>query len=337
MRIRPNVEAPPPTGEEVFLKTLHVEQDVFAATNVYKDPDGDFWVWDYVYAGFGAKSFAFRTDGAAGFGGGLLTVRLKGGTDTETNPDHHASFSLNGSPIGEAFWDGTQDLETTLEFDGSLLVDGENTLTIDGLTDTGAPYSLFYVDSFDVRYTSRYRAHGNKVEAQAAGNASVLISGFTRPDIAVFDITVPTQPVILQGPVSLTGDGTYGVVVASGNPRAVYYALAPDAVASASRILPDTPSALREAQNEAEYLVITTQALKQTAQTLADYRHDLQIAGGGHRGHLRRVQLRQPEPVRGQGLPDATPAPSGGRRRATSCWRATGASTTRTSRARATT
>ena len=66
------MEAPPPTGEEVFLKTLHVEQDVFAATNVYKDPDGDFWVWDYVYAGFGAKSFAFRTDGAAGSGGGLL-------------------------------------------------------------------------------------------------------------------------------------------------------------------------------------------------------------------------------------------------------------------------
>ena len=81
-----------------------------------------------------------------------------------------------------------------------------------------------------MRYTSRYRAHGNKVEAQAAGNASVLISGFTRPDIAVFDITVPTQPVILQAPVSLTGDGTYGVVVASRNPRAVYYALAPDAV-----------------------------------------------------------------------------------------------------------
>jgi hypothetical protein len=61
----------------------------------------------------------------------------------------------------------------------------------------------------------------------------------------------------------------------SNNISVVDYALTPDAVGSASRILPDTPSALRETQNEAEYLVITTQALKQTAQTLADYRHDL--------------------------------------------------------------
>jgi hypothetical protein len=275
MKTRPNVEAPPPTGGEVFTKTLHVEEDVFAANNVYKDPEGDFWVWDYVFAGFGAKSFAFRTDGAAGFDGGVLTVRLKGGTETVAYPDHHATFSLNGSPIGEAFWDGTQDLETALEFDGSLLVDGENTLTIDGLTDTGAPYSLFYVDSFDVRYTSRYRAHGNKVKAPAAGNASVLISGFTRPDIAVFDITRPTEPVFVQAPVALTGDGTYGVELASSNLQAVYYAVTPDALRSASRILPDAPSALRRADNEGEYLVITTEILKETAQTLADHRSDL--------------------------------------------------------------
>ena len=275
MRTRPNVEAPPPTGDEVFIKALHVEQEAFAANNVYKDPDGDFWVWDYVFAGFGAKSFAFRADGATRSGEGLLEVRLKGGTDTAASPDHHATFSLNGTLIGEVFWDGTQDLVTALEFDGSLLVDGENTLTIDGLTDTGAPYSLFYVDAFDLRYESRYRAQGNQAEVPASGHASVLISGFTRPDIAVFDISLPTQPVIVQAPVSLTGDGTYGVVVASRNPQAVYYALTPDALRSASRILPDAPSALRQADNEGAHLVISTQALAGTAQVLADHRSDL--------------------------------------------------------------
>jgi hypothetical protein len=234
-----------------------------------QDPDGDFWV--------GCRRVRREIVHLPGrrrhlSGEGRLKVRLKA-APTPRRPDHHATFSL--STHRGRFWDGTQDLETTVEFDPSLLVDGDNSLTIDGLTDTGAPYSLFYVDSFDVSYVSRYRAHGNRVEAPASGNASVLISGFTRSDITVFDITLPARPVIVQAPVSLLGDGTYGVVVASRNPQAVYYALTPDAVRSPSRILPDLPSALRPADNEGEYLVITTQALKATAQLLADHRSDL--------------------------------------------------------------
>ncbi len=275
MQTRPNPDVPPPSGTEAYIKTLHAEQDVLAVPNVFSDPDGDFWVWDYVYAGFGAKSFAFRADGAARVDQGSVTVRLKGGTETVADPDHHATFSLNGSLIGETLWDGTQAHEVTLGFDASLLLDGENTLTIDGLTDTGAPYSLFYVDSFDVRFTRTYRAHGNQLECPASGHAAVLIAGFTRPDIAVFDITQPTRPEIVQAPVSQAPDGTYGVVVASTNRQAVYYALAPDALASVSRILPDRPSALRQADNQGEYLVITTEALKATAQSLADQHGDL--------------------------------------------------------------
>lgn len=272
---RRNPRGEAPSGAEVFPKTLHVERDAIAVNNVLKDPNGDFYVWDYVFAGFGARPFTFRADGAAGTDRAAITVRLKGGSDTETNPDHHATFSLNGTIIGEAAWDGLGDLVTTVDFDGSLLVDGENTLVIDGLTDTGAAYSLFYVDSFDVSYTSRYRAHGNRAEVPAAGNPSVLISGFTRPDITLFDITNPNHPVFVQAPVVQVADGTYGVVAASRDLQAVYYALAPDGLVPVSRVVPDKPSSLRSSDHEAQYVVITTEALKDTAQTLADYRSDL--------------------------------------------------------------
>jgi uncharacterized repeat protein (TIGR01451 family) len=264
-----------PGGSEVFVKTLHVEQDIIAANNVFKDPSGDFYVWDYVFAGYGAKSFPFRTDGATRTGMASLTLRLKGGSQTVASPDHHATFTLNGAQVGEAMWDGLDDLVATVDFDSSLLQDGENTLTIDGLLDTGAEYSLFYVDSFDLNYTSRYRAYGNKAEVPSAGNPSILISGFTRPDITLFDITIPTQPVFVQAPVVRTPDGTYGVVASSRDARAVYYALTPDALAPVARILPDEPSSLRQPGNQAEYVVITSDALKETAQRLADYRADL--------------------------------------------------------------
>jgi len=275
MGTRANATAPPPSGDEVFTRSLHVEKDLIAANNVYHDPEGDFWVWEYVYAGFGAKSFVFRTDGAARTGSGSLTIRLKGGTETAANPDHHASFSLNGSVIGDVSWDGTDEMEASVTFDASLLVDGENSLAIDGLTDTEAPYSLFYVDSFDVHYTSRYRAQGNRAEVPASGHPSIRITGFTQPGIAVFDITAPNQPVVVQAPVSPAGDGTWAVTVASENPDARYYAVALDAVLTAARIRPDAPSALRRPENGAEYLVITTDALRDTAQVLAEYRSDL--------------------------------------------------------------
>ncbi len=275
MASRPNPDLPPPTGDETYLKTATAEQDTLGLPELFHDPAADFWIWDYFFTGDGAKSFPFRADGATRAGQAWVTVRLKGGSDTPTAPEHHAAFSLNGTPIGEVWFDGLQAVETTQAFDASLLVDGENTLTIAILDDTGAPYSLFYLDSFDVRFSSTYRAHGNRLECPAAGHAAVLISGFTRPDVAVFDVTTPARPEIVQAPVSLQPDGTYGVVVGSTGRRAVYLALTPDAVSSVTRVLADTPSALRPPENAAQYLVITTAELKAEAQALADYRSDL--------------------------------------------------------------
>ena len=275
MRSRRNpARAPRPTGAEVFTRTVHVEQDLFEATNVSSDPDGDSWVWDYVFAGYQSVSLPFQADGLARTGQASLTVRLKGGVEAPGNPDHHASFSVNGQTIGDVHFDGLNAAEVTVPFDASLLVDGPNVLAIEGL-ETGAPYSLFYVDSFDVSYQSRYRASGNRGEFAAAGNRSVFISGFTRADISVFDITDPYEPVQVAAPSSRHTDGTYGVVVSSTDDSAVYYAATPDATLSPVRVLPDAPSSLKTRGGHGEYLVITTEALMEEAQNLADYRADL--------------------------------------------------------------
>jgi len=272
---RRNPRGARPKGNEVFTQTVHVEQDLIGANNIYTDPEGDFWVWDYVFAGYGNKSLAFRADGAIPIGQATVAIRLKGGTETPGNPDHHATFTLNGTPIGDVLFNDLDEVEKVLEFDSSLLLDGANVLEVDGLTDTGAPYSLFYIDSFDVNYQSRYRAYRNQGRFEAAGNASVFITGFTRADISVFDVTNPVQPVQVLAPVSLHSDGTYGAVVASTNPRSVYFAATPDAIRTVARILPDTPSSLKDRANTGAYLVITTDELKATARTLADYRSDL--------------------------------------------------------------
>jgi len=276
MRVRKNQLTQPPRGNEIFVKTLHMEKDVYPANNLFTSAEADYWMWDWVFAGSETKSFTFRTDGAARMGQASLTIHLLGATDTPANPDHHAVIRLNGNSLGELSWNGTEGATQTFSFDASLLSPtGESTVEVEGLTDTEAPYSFFYMNSFDVRYASYYRAYGNRIEAPAAGNPSFVVSGFSRPDIMVFDVTDPIRPVYVQATASRVSDGTYGVALSPETSKTIYDVVTPDGVLGASRIVPDTPSSLRDPSNQGEYLVITTRALKDTAQTLANLHSDL--------------------------------------------------------------
>ena len=67
-------------------------------------------------------------------------------------------------PVVELF------VQVTAAFTATVRVDGENALEVDGLKPADAPYSLFYVDSFDVGYPSLYRARGNRAAVSAAGH-----------------------------------------------------------------------------------------------------------------------------------------------------------------------
>jgi hypothetical protein len=276
MPVRREFPGPLPTGYETFTRTVHAEENHVPATAIFDDPERDFWLWDWVFAGWGPKEFRFRADGVVhGSEAAAITVRLKGSSDTPTNPDHHAVFRLNGTPIGEASWNGLEEKETTLPFASGLLADGENVLEIDGLTEPGVPYSLFYLDSFEVRYPSAYRARGNRLTCPAAGHAAILAGGFTRGDILVFDVTDPRHPAMVAAGVSRLPDGTFGVTLTPPFPETVYEVLTPDAARLPRWVEPDLPSSLRSTRNEGEYLIVTTAALREAAEKLADYRSEL--------------------------------------------------------------
>ena len=62
----------PATGDETFTDTIHIEQDHYAATALFDDPQADFWLWDYIIAGDadnGTKTFSlsYRRCGQYGY------------------------------------------------------------------------------------------------------------------------------------------------------------------------------------------------------------------------------------------------------------------------------
>ena len=105
-----------------------------------------------------------------------VTVRLQGGSDTAATLDHRALVRINGQQLGEMTWDGLAPSEASFSFDASLLAAGDNQLEIQALLGPGAPYSVVYLDSFDVAYESQYRALGNRFEGSTDENASILIT-----------------------------------------------------------------------------------------------------------------------------------------------------------------
>jgi hypothetical protein len=275
MKERKDLPTRPPTGNESFVRTLRFEEDHQPAPGLSSDADKDFWFWNSLYSWDPALAFTFRTDGAKRSGSASIVIRLKGGSETETDPDHHAALRLNGQNIGDLTWDGLLDVERTIEFSASILVDGENTLELENVADTGAEYSLIYLDSFDVQFESLYRATGNRAEVSTAANASVLISGFTRTDVMVFDVTNPKEPVrVMASLVQLPGS-RYGVALSPKAANTVYYAVAGDAFRTATGIVKDVASALKTKNNRAEYIIVTNQDMSEAARALADYRSDL--------------------------------------------------------------
>jgi hypothetical protein len=256
---------PSASGSETFIDTLHIEEDHYALTALFDDPGDDFWMWDYILASQAGKEFKIYTPGAAASGTASLTIHLKGATDTSANPDHHVKVKLNGTPIGEGRWNGTKSRSFSMSFSQSLLNDGENTVEVIGTLDNGVPYSIFYLDSFDLCYQRYYRAVDNRLFCRGNGNAAITVEGFTDTDIMVFDVSDPLRPGLVTGPSNQLANRVSFIPAAPDN---LYLVLGASAVTSPLSTRADQPSGLKRKQNSADYVMIVGNGLADAVQDL---------------------------------------------------------------------
>ncbi len=260
----------------MFSDTVHYEKNVFNATALFSDPSADYWFWDYVVAGDptdGTKSFTLHADGVAQTSDtASLTVNLQGATDTPAAIDHHVVISLNGVVIGESSWAGLDGTTITASFSQGLLREGDNTVEVTGLLDPDVPYSIFYVNSFDLSYRRLYEAYGDNLVFRGDDNQIVTVSGFADDNITLYDITNPRKPRIVGSAATGGTTGDYSITFSPASPANLYLAVAQDAITSLSSVTPVRLTTLRNRSNGADYLVITTPELKPAADSLALYR-----------------------------------------------------------------
>jgi hypothetical protein len=145
-------ESAAPAGESVheLQASVEREEDRYYQAALLDAPD--LWLWELFLAPslkafpFPVSSLAFSDTPAK------LEVFLQGASDFPESPDHHARLSVNGTYVGDEEWNGKEPRRVEIVLPAGLLREGENSLEVEGLADTGALYSMFFLDRFEVTY-----------------------------------------------------------------------------------------------------------------------------------------------------------------------------------------
>jgi Peptidase family C25 len=267
---------PSPVGQASFLDEVHAEENHLPATAVSTDPESDYWYWDYLSGGdptYGSKTFPITAVGVDRGGvPGRLRIHLQGATATGVTGEHHVLARLNGTPVGEVRWEGITPAVIDVPVGATLIQEGLNTVSLDALLDSSAPYSILYVDSFDLDYPRFYDAVGASLAFRGDAHGVVTVGGFAEPGISVFDVTHPDTPRRVYRSTLTGGPGAYQVTVVPSGPDTRYVAATPEGWLAPKWIRPASPGKLATQTRGAAYVVLTSTDLLAPARRIAALR-----------------------------------------------------------------
>ena len=181
---------------------------------------------------------------------------------------HQTRILLNDTELGTLSVTGRTPYGGTFTVPTSLLQNGVNTLKLNTLAGP-SDYSLF--DKVEINYKRNFVADQNQMSFYTNNDKVTTLSGFTSPNVRVFDITYPNDLRRIANASATANGSTYDVRLAANRSR-VMYAVADDAVKSAVSVTQNFPSTLSTAANSADLLIISYGSLMQQANDWATYR-----------------------------------------------------------------
>jgi len=249
-----------------FKATLHREEDSLYWAKAAEGADR--WYWQALTAP-ATVTLPFDLPHLAG-AEGVLRVALLGGTSDPAKPDHHIRAYLNGQLVADVTWDGQE--RFLIETATSHLLEGENVLILEAPGDTGAKAEMALLDWYEIDYPRRFVAKDDHLQFEGQ-TGSYRVAGFSQPEVEVFDITDPSNPVHLSGGVVEPDGNTYTVSFSDPAPgQRGYLVVSPRAVKEPTSIALAHPTGLRAADHQADYIVITHPDFRQGIQPLVKWR-----------------------------------------------------------------
>lgn len=244
------------TAVDAITRTLRLEENL-----IYKSEardflenapaDADVWFWQPLRQG---NSLPFEFDlPAVTDGSGQIRVQIKGETyNLEVENDHDFDLIVNGQLIGTIRFDGQIYYTGVVDVPAGVLQAGTNTLVLDN-----KPEGATFLDIMDLNWMAvDYAAPPGAINDElilSGKNGVLTLTDFSAAP-ALFDITNP------ETPQKLTGTSAAEPLTLAVQTGQTIAAIGPQGYQSAE-ILPMRASSLRGADNGADLLIVTTDAL----------------------------------------------------------------------------
>ncbi|MDI1241230.1 MAG: C25 family cysteine peptidase [bacterium] len=192
-----------------------------------------------------------------------LTIAFQGFSITQ----HSVELTLNGLLLPTVTGSARFPFQRDIDVPVSALLDGENTLRIRTL----ASGDINLLKRLSIDFPRSYIAIENKLEFHTENYKNARVSGFSSPNIRVFDVTYEDSPRLLTNLQMAETNGTWGPVIPAGRSQ-VLYAVEANVYGTALSVTPIDPALLGEPSNTGTLILIAHPSLMAEANAWATYR-----------------------------------------------------------------
>jgi len=197
-----------------------------------------------------------------------LTIPLQPSmSDAGIDPDHHVRLHVNGTQVGEYFFDGRDYHVIEASFEASLLSSSSpNTISVECVWVPGTVFDLIYIVDMTLDYPRTWEADEDRLVATASVPGTHAATGFMLGIPLVYDVTDIDSPVRLLGVLENSGEFTF-----EADADHAYAFSTPAAIGPPSWVV-NEPSSLRARENAYDYVIITHQNFRNASEVLAEHR-----------------------------------------------------------------
>ena len=260
----------------IFMDTLHFEEDNLALASSFYDADSDFWAWYWIlpqYEEYKSWSHTFEVKSVAGStDSAQIRMYLKGGVDVVSAEENIVDLYINDTFVAQATWDGVEEYILSSSFPQNLLVEGNNVVRLDSLSQDGVSYSWVTIDSFEISYWRNYDAVDDSLLVRGYDNPTVTVDGFSGSDLQVFDLENPNQPAQVSATLTESSAPGHKISFKPADAGRDYLVASLAAAMTPSSLKGVVPSTLSDAGNAANYVIIAPSLLTDAAAELALHR-----------------------------------------------------------------
>jgi len=258
-----------------FGESLHLEENHTPWGLTPGAPSTDYWFWEKLTAPQTASYTVDIPSPVRNQDSATVRIGYQGRSTGSPHPNHCASISLNGIPIGEASWDN--DIAHTQEATAAQidLLDGNNTIRIDSGGNAG---DVLYLNWIEVEYRRELTAEDNELAFTAEGDGSLLrmeIAGFGDEDVSIYEVTDPySVNEVNHVTVQQSGQEYEAVFECSIGESKAFYAVTEECIQSPDAMSLRQAADLKAVSNGADYILITDEDFLPSVDPLCQVRLD---------------------------------------------------------------